>query len=218
MKQLLSVLLLLITIGIRVAAQDQDNEDVQLWPDVTVGFKLNPATTLNFFGTVRPGRHFAGLVSEQLGTAMVVRISDYFSITPNYRHIWSQPTATRHSQENRYFLDVTSRLPLRKGFSLSDRNRGEVREINDQVSWRYRNRIQLEKAFGWHDLQLTAYIAEEFHFDSRYHAWNRKQFWAGTRVPLSKHFTLDLHYSRNMDTRAQPGYLHLIGMFSRLEF
>lgn len=217
MKKLLLILLLLITGGIRVAAQD-DNEDVQLWPDVTVGFKLKPAISLNLFGTLRAGRNLQALVSEQLGATVNLRISKYFSIASTYRHLWSQPTATKRSQENRYFLDVTSRLPLRKGFALSDRNRGEVREINDHVSWRYRNRIQFERAVGWRDFQLTPYIAEEFHFDSRYHQWNRKQFWAGTRFPLSKHFTLDLHYSRNLDQRATPGYWHVIGLLSKWEF
>jgi hypothetical protein len=155
---------------------------------------------------------------EQLGTAVNFRINDYLNIIPSYRHVWSHPTPTRRSQENRYFVDVTPRLPLPKGFTLLDRNRSELREINDQVSWRYRNRLQLEKTFAWHEHQLISYLAEEVHYDSRYHKWNRKQFWVGTRVLVSKHLTLDLHYSRNLDERAQPGRWHVIGLMSRLEF
>lgn len=218
MKKVLLLLLLLIATRMRIAAQEQDNEDVQFWPDVTVGFKLTPAINLNLLGTIRPGRHLEGFVSEQLGTSVVFRVGKYLNITPSYRHIWSQPEATRHSQENRYFIDFTPRVPLGKGFALLDRNRTEVRDINDRISWRYRNRIQIEKVFNWHEHQLTPYLAEEFHFDSRHQEWNRRQFWVGTRVPLNKHFTLDLHYSRNSDERAKPGYWHVIGVFSRLEF
>src|SRR5438128_1937173 len=186
MKKALLLLLLLTVARGRVAAQNQDNEDVQLWPDLTIGFKLNPTVTLNLFATARLGQYFGAFVSNQLGTSVNVRVNKYLSIAPSYRHIWAHPTATKYTQENRYFFDVTPRLPLGKGFALSDRNRGEVREIDEKVSWRYRNRLQLEKALIWHEHQLTPYLAGEAHYDSRYHEWNRKQFWLGTRVPMNK--------------------------------
>lgn len=218
MKKILFLLLLLMMMRVRLAAQDQDNEDVQLWPDVTIGFNVTPKMTVNLFGTARLGRNLHDIVQEQLGTAVNFRLNKYLNIVPSYRHIWSQSNPARHTQENRYFIDVTPRLPLPKGFALVNRNRSEVREINDQVSWRYRTRLQLEKAFTWHDRPLTAYVAEEFFYDSRYHKWNRKQFWAGIRVPVSKQLTFDLHYSRNLDTQARPGSAHIIGLFSRFEF
>ena len=218
MKKILLLLLLLTAARVRVAAQEQDNEDVQLWPDVTVGFRLNPAVTLNLFGTLRFGQDVSARITHQVGAGLNLRVNKYLNIVPAYRHAWSYPTPTRRSQENRYFLDVTPRLPLPKGFTLLDRNRGEVRDINHQVSWRYRNRVQLEKALSWHEHEITPYLAGEFHYDSRYHAWNRKQFWMGTRVPVSKHVTLDLHYSRNLDQRARPGYWHVLGLMTRMEF
>ena len=218
MKKFLLSWLLLAVVCIRVAAQEQENEDTQLWPDVTVGFKLNPTTTLSLFGTARLGRDLHARITHQLGASVNFRVNNYLNIVPSYRHAWSYPTENRRSQENRYFIDVTPRLPLPKGFMLQDRNRSEVRDINNRVSWRYRNRLQLEKSFLWHEHQLTAYLAGEIHYDSRYSGWNRKQFWAGTRVPLNKHLTLDLHYSRNLDAQARPGYWHVIGIFSRIEF
>ena len=218
MKKVLLLLLLLTIARGRVAAQDQDNDDVQFWPDVTLGFKLNPRVTWSLVGTLRAGRDLHALVSEQIGTSFSFKVTNYLNLAPGYRHIWSQSNPAKHTQESRYSVDVTPRLPLPKGFTLSDRNRGEVREINDQISWRYRNRMQLEKTLTWHERQLTPYVAGEIHYDSRYHEWNRKQFWAGTRIPVSKHFTLDLHYSRNQDARAHPGYWHVIGLFSRFEF
>ncbi len=218
MKRVVVMMLLLTALRIRIQAQAEDNEDVQLWPDVTVGFKLTPKVTLNLFGTARFGRSQENLVNEQLGTVVIFRLNDYLSIAPSYRHVWSQPDETRHTQENRYFIDITPRLPLPKGFSLSDRNRTEWRDIEDRGSWRYRNRVQLEKAYTWRDHRLTSYVAGEFFYDSRFHQWSRKQFWLGTRVPVSKHLTLDLHYARNLDEHARPGRLHIIGVFSRFEF
>lgn len=220
MKKYLFLILLLTTVHAPSLAQADSsaNEDVQLWPDVTVGFRLNPKMTLNLFGTLRLGRNRENLVSEQLGGAVIFRINRYLSITPHYRHVWSQPDAVRRSQENRYFIDITPRLPLPKGFSIQDRNRTEIRDIEDQTSWRYRNRPQIEKVFTWHDRQMTSYAAIEFFYDSRFAQWNRKQYWIGTRVPVNKHLTLDFHYARNRDQRARPGQLHIIGVFSRFEF
>ncbi|HEX4945319.1 MAG TPA: DUF2490 domain-containing protein [Blastocatellia bacterium] len=219
MKRSLLLLLLLMAVRVRSAAQaSTPNDDVQLWPDVTVGIKLTPTMTLNLFGTMRLGKHQQDLVSEQVGAAVIFRVNKYLSITPQYRHVWSQPDDLRHTQENRYFIDAALRLPLPKGFTLQDRNRAEIRDIEGKTSWRYRNRPQLEKAFTWHDRQLTAYLSGEIFYDSRSQYWSRKQFWVGTRVPVSKHLTLDFHYSRNLDDRARPGRLHIIGVFSRFEF
>lgn len=218
MKKILLLLMLLSAARVRGVAQDQDKDDVQLWPDVTVSVRLNPVVALNFFGTLRFGQDVRARITHQVGAAVNFRVNDYLSIVPAYRHTWSYPTPIKRSQENRYFVDVTPRVPLPKGFTLLDRNRGEVRDINDQVSWRYRNRVQLEKALTWHEHEITPYIASEFHYESRYHTWNRKMIWAGTRVPVHKHVTLDLHYSRIWDARAQPGYWHVMGIMTRMEF
>lgn len=218
MKKILVALLLLTAAGGRTMAQDQDNDDVQLWPDVTVSFRLNPTVALNFFGTMRFGQDVRARITHQVGAAVNFRVNEYLSFASAYRHTWSYPTPTRRSQENRYFVDVTPRLPLPKGFTLSDRNRGEVRDINDRVSWRYRNRVQLDKALSWHDRELTPYVASEFHYESRYQTWNRKMIWAGMRVPVHPHVTLDIHYSHVWDAQARPGYWHIVGLLTRMEF
>jgi hypothetical protein len=43
-------------------------------------------------------------------------------------------------------------------------------------------------------------------------------FYAGARVPLSKHVTFDGFYMRQWDARTKPGFLHVIGAYWRLEF
>jgi hypothetical protein len=218
MKKLLLVVLLLSAARGRAPAQEQDNDDVQLWPDVTIGFRVNPNVTLGLFGTLRFGQNVSARITHQVGASVNFRVNDYLDIVPHYRQAWSYPTPTRRSEEHRYFVDVTPRLPLPKGFLVLDRNRSERRDIHEQTSWRYRNRIQLEKALTWREPVLTLYVAEEFHYDSRFHEWNRRQFWAGTRIPVTKYFTLDFHYARNSDARARPGTWHIIGVFSRFEF
>jgi hypothetical protein len=218
MKKILFLLLLLAAARVRVVAQAEDNEEVQLWPDVTVGLRLSPRVALQFFGTVRPGDRLTRQVSEQAGVAVNVRLNKFLTVVPAYRAIWSQPEETRHAFEHRYFADIVPRLPLGKGFSIQDRNRFERRDINNQWAWRYRNRVQLERLIKWRDHSLTPYLSAEIFYDSRSQAWNRKQFWAGMRVPVSTHVILDLHYARNLDERARPSRWHIIGVMTRMEF
>ncbi len=220
MKQVLFLVFLLAATRSRTLAQQSitDNEDVQFWPDVTVGLRLSPRVALQFSGTIRLGDTLTRQISEQAGVAVNLRLNKYLSIVPSYRAIWSQPEETRHAFEHRYFVDVTPRLPLGKGFTVQDRNRFERRDINDQWAWRYRNRPQIERVIKLHEHSLTPYLAAELFYDSRSHAWSRKQFWAGLRVPMNTHLTFDVHYSRNLDQRARPGRWHVIGLFTRLEF
>lgn len=220
MKRGFLFLLLIAAMNTHALAQQAvpDNDDVQLWPDVTLGFRLTPKVALQFFGTIRPGANLTRIVGEQTGIAVNLRLNKYLSIVPAYRAVWSQPDETRNSFEHRYFGDVIPRLPLGKGFAIQDRNRFERRDINGQWAWRYRNRPQIEKVVTFHDRQLTPYLAVEFFYDSRPQAWVRKQFWAGMRVPFGSHVTLDVHYAQSRDQRARPGRWHVFGLMTRMEF
>jgi hypothetical protein len=61
-------------------------------------------------------------------------------------------------------------------------------------------------------------MAGEAHYDGRYHQWSRFLYAFGSRVPVGDHLTLDFYYMRNLDTRARPGFLHVTGISTRLEF
>jgi hypothetical protein len=47
--------------------------------------------------------------------------------------------------ENRIQFALTSRFELPWSLVLADRNRADLRFINDQFSWRYRNRLTLQR-------------------------------------------------------------------------
>lgn len=217
---LLSCLTLLLVCSPRLSAQSpaDANADTQLWPDLQISIRLNPRVSANFFGTLREGRNINALVSEQIGAGAGLILNRYLSLSPLYRFIANQPTPTRHSTEHRFYLDLTARLPLGRGFALVDRNRGELRQINGVLSRRYRNRLQLERAFSLHDHKITPYVAGELFYEDRYHLWSRSQYLIGARFPLQQHLTLDSYYMRMIDVRARPGHLHVIGTIVRLDF
>jgi hypothetical protein len=205
--------------GVSVAAQGTEGSrgDRQLWTDLQLSIKLHPQISATFFGTVRGGRNISAIVDTQIGAGLSFSFGKYFSLSPNYRHVTAKPSPTRRTQEHRFFVDLTVRVPLRFGLSLSDRQRGELRGINGVISGRYRHRLQLERALTLHDHKLTPYLSGEMIYDSRYHAWARNRIFIGARLPVQKHLTLDSYYGRQHDGRSRPGYLHLVGMIFCVE-
>jgi len=191
--------------------------DTQLWPDLQLSIKLRPQISANFYGTIRMGRNISTATDAQIGAGLSFRLGKYLSLSPNYRYLFAHPTPVRYTREHRFFVDLTVRVPLRFGFAVSDRHRGDLRDINGVISGRYRNRLQLERALTVHDHKLTPYLAGEMNYDSRYHAWVRNRVFIGARMPVQKHLTLDSYYARQHDGRSRPGYLHMIGMIFRVE-
>ena len=220
MKHFLLYLVLLLTLQVGNFAQTTatSDGDKQIWPDLSISYKLNAKVSVGFFGTVRLGRNDSVPVAEHIGGGVSFKLHKYLTLAQWYRFIAAQPVPGKHTAENRWFFDVTPRLPLPGGFVFSDRNRYEVRFISGVKTWRYRNRFQLEKALKFHDHQITPYIADELYYDSKYQAWTRSQFFVGMKLPVTKHFTLDSYYLKQNDGRVHPGYLQILGTSFRLDF
>lgn len=212
--------ILLICLGTCAFAQRRDDaqRDSQFWPDTTATIKLDKNLSLVLFGTVRLGRDDTAQISRQGGIGLSRSFNRYLSGAVQYRFIHNEPTPNKLSNEHRIFAEVTTRMPLKFGFQISDRNRIEWRDINGQGSWRYRNRLQFERPFSVRDRKITPYIAGEPMYDTRYKTWNRTQAYLGARVPIVRHFTLDGFYMKQWDARTKPGFLHVIGTFIRLDF
>lgn len=219
-KQKILLAILLACLGSRAFAQRRDDpqRDSQIWPDTTISIKLDEKLTLVMFGTIRFGRDDSAAVSHQAGIGISRRFFPKLSGGVHYRFIKNEPTPNRLSTEHRLWGELTPRTALKFGVNLSDRNRMEWRNINDKVSWRYRNRLQLERPLNLGEFKLTPYVSGETMYDTRFRTWNRSQVYVGARIPIAKHVTFDGFYMRQWDARALPGFLHVIGTFCRLEF
>lgn len=215
---LLAVLLAWLSFPALAQKADDPRRDSQTWPDVTATIKLDDKFSLILFGTIRFGRDDTALVSHQAGIGFSRKLGKYLTGGVQYRYVDNEPTPNRQSTEHRVFADLTPRVPLKFGFQVSDRNRMEWRNINDKVSWRYRNRVQFERPISVGERKITPYISGETMYDTRYDNLTRSQFFVGARVPIVKHFTLDGFYMRQFDARANPGFLHVVGTFIRLDF
>jgi hypothetical protein len=214
--------LLLLLGGLRANMRAQNKaestSDWQLWPDLTFNIRLNEQLKYVVLLTYRPGRNVSAVVTKQFGTGLNWTINQNLSGSMQYRYILSDPTERRHSQEHRFYLDVTPRAALGKGFTLVNRTRAEYRQISGVVSGRFRDRLQLEKRVSLHEQTLTPYVAAETYFDTRTHTLSRNQVFLGSRLPVSKHLTFDGFYMHQWDAHVTPGFVHVVGTYLRFEF
>jgi hypothetical protein len=97
-------------------------------------------------------------------------------------------------------------------FSFVDRNSFERRWRHPQVdAWRYRNRVQLEHPFKIIKAKFTGYVSDEVFYDWSQHDWVRNRVAVGASHAFNKHFTFDLYFMRQNDSRARPSDLNVIG-------
>ncbi len=215
---LLLVFFIFVSRSIKAQSNVDVTDDIQFWPDLTLRLNITKKNSVDFFGTARLGQNLSHVIAKQLGIVTTYRPSQYLNLAASYRAAWGNPLPGKSNFEHRIFFDVTPRLQLKHGITLSDRNRIEFREINHQRSTRYRNRYQIEKAMKWNEKSFSPYVSGEIYYDSRYHEWGRKQLYTGVRVPLRTHLSCDFMYMHNWDARARPGYWNTFGVLTRIEF
>jgi len=192
---------------------------VQFWPEIDFSIKLNQRISVLSLATLHFGKNVSDLNEEQIGFGFNFSLTKYFSFSPAYRFGRQQPPGRLHTQEHRFSLDFTARAPFKRGFLISDRNRGELRRINGTDSGRYRNRLQLERTLRISEFKVTPYFADEVFYDSRLHLWNRNRIYAGVRVPLNEHFGIDAYFLEQHDARDRPlNRRHVMGLNLRVDY
>jgi Protein of unknown function (DUF2490) len=118
--------------------------------------------------------------------------------------------------------EQTLRKLLPGDLLLSDRNREDFRFVNGDFSFRYRNRVTIEREFQLMKRTITPYASEEVFYDTRYSVWNRNRWAVGVQMSLRrgplrkmlqpKHQAiLDLYYMRQNDSRSDEPHVNAIG-------
>jgi hypothetical protein len=134
-----------------------------------------------------------------------------------YRYLpSSSATAT-----NRILLVATPRLPItaRSKLVISDRNRGEINFSSGTQTWRYRNRLQLEREIRIHSYHPTPYANVEVYYDSKFQKWSSTVIQAGSQLPIRKHSEIDVYYEHQNNTGTVPNQqVNAAGLILSLHF
>jgi hypothetical protein len=126
--------------------------------------------------------------------------SRFLVVETGYRYI----TAPNAPWETRLIEAATSNFPLQAGFFLSDRNRVDLDWKNDIFSWRYRNKLSLERTFVIRSYHFIPYVAAEPFYESQYSKWSTTSLYAGSLFPIGKRVQFNAYFEHDNNTGKHP--------------
>jgi len=224
----LSLLLFLVLTGTQSARAQENTTKKEFWPEVDVYITVKPKVRLFLLGTVSKSVEDGELRNAQGYEAQIGVHVDYIPnkhviLRTGYRFGSAVGSNDDPFKEHRLLTEQTLRQLLPGDLLLSDRNREDFRFLNGDFSFRYRNRVTLEREVHlFKGRTITPYVSGEFFYDTRYDTWNRNRFAIGIqqsliRGPLRKmllpkrQVILDLYYMRQNDSRSDIQHVHAIG-------
>ena len=88
-------------------------------------------------------------------------------------------------KEHRIITEQTLRKLIPGDFLVSDRNREDFRFLNGDFSFRYRNRVTIEREVPTFKRRtITPYVSGEIFYDTRFNVWNRNRIAACIEISL----------------------------------
>ena len=196
-----------------LCAQDQS----QFWPELDTYVKLSDRSRLFFIASLSSDQDTRSRDGEfgpnfdyfmrPLARARL-REKDpsknkFLTFRIGYRYLPSFGGTSPN--ENRAIAEITSRFYLPLSILLSDRNRFDFRFVEgNPYSWRYRNRVTLERNFSIHHYEFTPYLRGELFYDSRYDKIAKNSITIGSIFPTSKRTELEAYYEDQRDSGTTP--------------
>jgi hypothetical protein len=157
-----------------------------------IQFSIGPSIELYLKPLVRLKRVTSFDLDDSKSRALVLE-AGYRSLT--------SPNAP---SENRMITALTTNFPLKGGFHISDRNRADLDWKSGVFTWRYRNRLAIERTFAVHSYHLIPYVSAEAYYESQYSKVSSTYLDAGSLFPVGKHFEFNAYYEHQNNTGKSP--------------
>jgi hypothetical protein len=132
-----------------------------------------------------------------------------------YRYI----TAPNAAPENRMQAVETLHFPMKAGLLVSDRNRADLDWKSGDFTWRYRNKLSLERTFSIRSVHFIPYAAAEPYYESQYNKWSTTSLYAGCFLPVGKYVQFNTYYEHDNNAGKKPNQqVNSIGLALYLYF
>ena len=224
----LTVFLVVFMIGTPPAKAQEPTTRSEFWPEIDVYIDVKPKVRLYLIGTVSKSvedgeiRNAQGFES-QIGAHIDYIPNEHIILRTGYRFGTSLGKTDDPFKEHRLLTEQTLRKLIPGELLLSDRNREDFRFVNGDFSFRYRNRVTIEREFHlFKQRTITPYVSGEIFYDTRYDIWNRNRLAAGLQTSLRRgpirkmllpksQVILDLYYMRQNDSRSETQHVNGVG-------
>jgi hypothetical protein len=191
-------------------------QSVQVLPEIDTYLKLNPDIRVYFQAkddrdggdstqaTLGPSVQFSLKPLLELKKITTFDLDDEkqrpLIFEAGYRYI----IAPNEDPENRFLTAVTFRFPTKGALLLTDRNRAELDWKGGQFTWRYRNKLTVERTVAIHSHHLIPYAAVEPFYESQYSKWSTTSLYAGCLLPVGKYVEFNPYYEHDNNTGKKP--------------
>jgi hypothetical protein len=228
-KRLVLILVLfLCLVGPRTGEAQEPTTRDEFWPEIDVYIHIKPKVRLYLLGavskSVEDGELFnAESFEGQVGVHVDYLPNPHVILRTGYRYGRALGENDDGFREHRFLTEQTLKKLLPGDLLLSDSNREDFRFLNGDFSFRYRNRVQIEREFHvFKGRTMTPYVSGAISYDTRYDIWNRNRLAVGLmtslrRGPLRKmlwpqhQVILDLYYMHQNDSRSTPAHVNGLG-------
>jgi hypothetical protein len=203
----------------------------QFWPEVDTYVKLNSNVKLYFIASttrenekdtsaeIGPNIDFHLKPLRELARRAIFQGDKSKSRSLSLRFGYRYMPSTDGPTENRGVMEATARYPLKFGLLISDRNRADLRFISGEFSWRYRNRLTIERTFSILSYHFSPYVRGEVYYDSKYEKWSRTTEAFGVAFPIRRHTEIEPYYEHQNDTGKSPNrQVNALGLVLNLYF
>jgi Protein of unknown function (DUF2490) len=225
---ILSLALYLLLIGTQTARAQDPTTRKEFWPEVDVYITVKPKVRLFLLGTISKSVEDGELFNAQSYEAQIGAHVDYIPnkhliLRTGYRFGTAIGDNDDDFREHRLLTEQTLRKLLPGDVLLSDRNRQDFRFLNGDFSFRYRNRLTIEREVPvFKERTITPYVSGEIFYDTRFNVWNRNRIAVGVqhslrRGPLLKmvlpkrQIILDIYFMRQNDSRSSSPHVNALG-------
>jgi hypothetical protein len=226
-RWLMAALLLLV----RCSPASAQSSVTEFFPEIDAYFKLN--SNIRFVFQAKDTREGGDPTQAEIGPSIefflkpllrlkkVTRFdlddakSRPLVLAIGYRYV---PTAGKPTV-NRLEPVLTFHLPLVAQILLSDRNRADLDWSTGNFTWRYRNRVTLERRIALRSYHPAPYASAEVFYESKYSKWSTTALYVGCLFPVGKHIELDPYYEHENNTGKPPNQIiNAAGLVLNLHF
>jgi hypothetical protein len=113
-------------------------------------------------------------------------------------------TAPDAPAKNRAIEAFTFRLHVSSRALLEDKNRADLDWQDGNFTWRYRNKLTLQRSVSIRSFHLIPYLAAEPFYESRYTKWSATDLYVGSQFPVRSKVQFDCYYEHENDTGKKP--------------
>ena len=225
-----------------------DDTNREFWPELNVFVQTSDHSRLMFLASRTRDREYANAVDGTWGVhfdLLARRLPSFWATAlPRMEQHWGLWFRVGYNHivafdgpgadENRWLAEVTLRSsPLVAGIQVANRSRIEWRDIGGRDSWRYRNRLRLERGVevvdalgdgvgGWLNslglVQVVPYTMLEFFYDTRVSGWSRRYLQTGVEFEMARGWGIDLYFAAQDGLNGSSASVNALGAVLTLRY